>query len=1074
MNVLLVIATLLGYQVGETYRAALQRIGLILEKNPVNAVCVYTSPNYNVFAVYDSTEITSIINPIGNRLVITMKGRKPLTTGNWTDRVWGTFKVDLSDNSSLARFYKETPPNKSRWYFLSGSYFQRGRGLSCTKVERFFVITATGDTAKPLYDLQFHPIYIDSVIYLATGKGVFRGVADTTDTTWQTPFYHWTWKRVGTTLTDTVVTLLVVSDSELYAGTPSGVYRWDDSTWTFVLPHRIYQLIQSPTTSKIYALTHDGVYVTTDGITWGPFGLQGIPTLSGAFKEDTLLVGTLGHGVYQTLESFPNFTSRSTGIADRFYAQIGGLDILSLYVTSQGELFAGTRVGIFQWIDGRWVNIAGNSPEQTVGMNLSTEIIDSAVTLLSQQMDQAYLQVQNTVADSFDVPPELVYPDFDSIPGVNVLIGAIFEYVNTESNIDMDYSPLWGYFDPSVESDPDQTLRDYFVVNVSSSQYKGPRYLGLDDATRLTFLKYMLSKMAMWQADHGEELFLITGLALLNTLWAGGNIVDSVGDTKGLLPGLAYATQFNSSLTQGSVDHPFATEMREVDRERLFLFMEYLYEKYGLLFISDLATSTLHGLHSIEYALSQEGDSLSGILIEWALANFYDSSVYAFVIDSTGEIDTLVGDTTLPHYKNIDVTISPMTITPNKSRVTIGPYALYYFQDSRGYDPVTGDTVYQLSFNAEDGATFVIYRLGETPDIQEWDSTYKIFQVQVADTTPTAWVVVNIHNNTYQFALARDLQPPEEVGLYTIQNSVFNTTMDFFILGTEALYSDVNQPTPIVVLTNIRDTSQQQVQTFPYSAGDTTYVYNGHLQLYSEGIFEVSLIAGDEVGNWASFKPDTIVVLTLSPQGGTLTLFNGRLKLEYAPGAVASDMRVLFDELGSNDLPSEIPVPAVRGYVIGNGNVVFAHPMTLQIDVSDLEDLDEFGLFRWDGQSLEPIPYVFSNGKVTAEISSFGLYFLAKGQGIQLPERPKLLALSQKVYSRLQPLTLTFAVPTRQLVELEVYDVSGRRIQSIYRGIAEPGFHRVDVNTSRLPSGLYLLTFKVGQHLKQTERFILQ
>ena len=916
-------------------------------------------------------------------------------------------------------------------------------------MEIFFAITADGDTAKPLFDLQFHPDFVDSVFYVAAGNGVFRGEADVNDTTWEAPFYHWTWSRVGN-LTDTVFTLFVNDQNDLYAGTPTGILHWDGNTWTAVLSGPgVHQILKSPNTGTLFAMTDDGVYASSDGSTWVPFGnLQGTVTTSGAFKDDTLLVGTIGQGVFQTSESFANFTPRTAGIADRFYATIGGMDILSLFVSDQGDLFAGTRVGVFQWIDGRWVNIAGNSPEQTVGMNLSTEVIDSAIALLTQDLDPAFLQVQSTISDSFGVPPDLVYPDFDSIPGVNVLVAPIFEYVNSESNIDMDYSPVWGYFDPSTETDPNQTLRDYFVVNVSSSEYKGPRYLGLDDTTRGTFLEYMLSKMAMWQADHYEDLFLITGLALLNTFWAGGNV------TEGLLPGLEFSTNFNYSLTQGSIDHPHATEMREVDRERLFLFIEYLYEKYGLPLIVELATSTLRGLHSIESALELRGDSLAGILTEWAFANYYD-------------------DTTLYGYRNIDVTITPVSITQNIAHVTISPYAIYYFQDTRGTDPATGDTLYGISFNAKDNSTFGVYRLEDTPAVQDWDPETKIFQVS-GDTAQTVWVIVNVHDNTYQFAAARDLTPPEEVGLYTLQNSVFNPVVDFFVLGTENLYTDVGQPSPTVVLTNLVDSTQQMIQTFTYTSGDTTMVYNGHTQLFTSGIFEVSLIAGDEVGNWATYKTDTIAVLSLSPQGGTLTLFNGRLRLEYASGTVTGDVRVLFDELGPNDLPSEIPVPAVRGYVIGNGNVVFAHPMTLQIDVSDLEDLDEFGLFRWDGQSLEPIPYVFSNGKVTAEISSFGLYFLAKGQGIQLPERPKLLALSQKVYSRLQPLTLTFAVPTRQLVELEVYDVSGRRIQSIYRGIAEPGFHRVDVNTSRLPSGLYLLTFKVGQHLKQTERFILQ
>jgi flagellar hook assembly protein FlgD len=66
---------------------------------------------------------------------------------------------------------------------------------------------------------------------------------------------------------------------------------------------------------------------------------------------------------------------------------------------------------------------------------------------------------------------------------------------------------------------------------------------------------------------------------------------------------------------------------------------------------------------------------------------------------------------------------------------------------------------------------------------------------------------------------------------------------------------------------------------------------------------------------------------------------------------------------------------------------------------------------------------------------------------------------------------LTFSLPKREKVRLDLYNVAGRRVNSVDLGYLEPGLHRfsieaVDLRGKRLPSGLYFLKVKVGEKMR--------
>lgn len=68
---------------------------------------------------------------------------------------------------------------------------------------------------------------------------------------------------------------------------------------------------------------------------------------------------------------------------------------------------------------------------------------------------------------------------------------------------------------------------------------------------------------------------------------------------------------------------------------------------------------------------------------------------------------------------------------------------------------------------------------------------------------------------------------------------------------------------------------------------------------------------------------------------------------------------------------------------------------------------------------------------------------------------------------------LSFDLPTRQVVTLEVMDVAGRRVNVLADDASlAPGRHTLDFTKGRLPSGLYWLRFRAGD-FSQIRRVVL-
>ena len=64
--------------------------------------------------------------------------------------------------------------------------------------------------------------------------------------------------------------------------------------------------------------------------------------------------------------------------------------------------------------------------------------------------------------------------------------------------------------------------------------------------------------------------------------------------------------------------------------------------------------------------------------------------------------------------------------------------------------------------------------------------------------------------------------------------------------------------------------------------------------------------------------------------------------------------------------------------------------------------------------------------------------------------------------------TLRFGLPETAQVTLTVYDMLGRKMQTLIDGVYNPGLHRVTFNGAQLPSGTYLYRLETSQKTIKT------
>jgi endoglucanase len=88
-------------------------------------------------------------------------------------------------------------------------------------------------------------------------------------------------------------------------------------------------------------------------------------------------------------------------------------------------------------------------------------------------------------------------------------------------------------------------------------------------------------------------------------------------------------------------------------------------------------------------------------------------------------------------------------------------------------------------------------------------------------------------------------------------------------------------------------------------------------------------------------------------------------------------------------------------------------------------------------------------------------------------EVPEKYGLNQNYPNPFNPVTtISYSVPESAYVELEIFDLNGRRVDKIIEGQKSPGIYDVEFDGSRIASGIYLYRMNAGNYAK-TRRMVL-
>ena len=108
----------------------------------------------------------------------------------------------------------------------------------------------------------------------------------------------------------------------------------------------------------------------------------------------------------------------------------------------------------------------------------------------------------------------------------------------------------------------------------------------------------------------------------------------------------------------------------------------------------------------------------------------------------------------------------------------------------------------------------------------------------------------------------------------------------------------------------------------------------------------------------------------------------------------------------------------------------------------------------------------------TAEWSSLLVTSVNKLTGTSI-EIPQVLTVNPAFPNPFNPSTkLSFGLPTDGNVEVNVFDVNGRLINSIVNGFMTAGSYEIEWNGVNQPSGMYLIKVQFGKE-SRTEKIML-
>ncbi|RQW11371.1 T9SS C-terminal target domain-containing protein, partial [candidate division KSB1 bacterium] len=88
---------------------------------------------------------------------------------------------------------------------------------------------------------------------------------------------------------------------------------------------------------------------------------------------------------------------------------------------------------------------------------------------------------------------------------------------------------------------------------------------------------------------------------------------------------------------------------------------------------------------------------------------------------------------------------------------------------------------------------------------------------------------------------------------------------------------------------------------------------------------------------------------------------------------------------------------------------------------------------------------------------------------------PKDYVLHQNYPNPFNPTTtIRYGVPRLSLVEIDIVDMNGRCIETLFKGEQTAGYHSITWNAEAKPSNIYFIRMKTGEDVKTVKCVLLK
>ncbi|RKZ01556.1 MAG: hypothetical protein DRQ10_01870 [Candidatus Hydrothermota bacterium] len=1003
--------------VGDTMTVWVNEFKLILGRHPELAQVRAVTDNAYILSKYEELPIVSLYTYRDLIIASSLEGTNYYTLDGGES--WSSMGFEIPSPSRYPAV-DSLQTRRGRWNLIlfygsyDAVYFVLGLSGSPREVSNVgmgqvfdLAYTKTGD-------------FIDSVtLYLGTENGVVQAEASIS-------VPRWRFTQLGD-LSDSVISIAYL-DGTVFAGLPNGVKYWDGSQWNDLadVTGRIYDIESYG--DKVLIASSDGLFLYENG------------TVTLLLDGNCIDVAFLDDVNYGVIKDTLCLLTNDGGNTWEPQEDVGKTySITASY--SLGTYFVGVTQGVEMLTDEGWLNVSS-------GMGNLLSDRDLAAVIEAVESEPRF---DDSLLSFLGISQEDLY-DVDGDPKIYIYITPL------EKSGDVSVSEIYGYFDPTDEDSAAEgsNVKEIIVLNLDKIDFS-------DVSTIKKRIAYFYAKYVAWSLDNDDYIWHTAGLAALGAYLATGlDYENGLDDT------CEFVANPNQYLFHYPLDWRPTPVVADGDIERVFLWYEYMYERFGSDFVRALFSDPANGLTSLEVQIRIFGHGLEvdDVIDDWFIASYLDNPDTNFYGGKYG-------------YRNIDIQVVPSVFVPEGHDYSILPYGLVIVRTTND------DTVgVPFVFNGVDNAPFHLWGIRSTESSvvvqsESLDAKNR-FRTVVQPGEEYAVAVVFHALSIASFYISSDTTAPEGEALYALQNPLLPHVLDvYFLIEGEPVYSDVVISMPTLIVESDGDTETYYMDLY---ANNESYIYMTNITLDvpggTEKSFTLKVLYQDLSGNETVGHDVTVHVRRIGEEGAVIVLDNGNCTVVIPEGAVTGSVPLAFSTLQSDgDFISASSSGASNLYSVGSPYITLVKPVEIRIKLGSASNGAGLAIFRWSNGTWTPLPTTYdpSENVLIASSDRFGVFQVRKGQPA-VSVTPEF-TINKTVLHATDHLSLSYTLPSLTDIKVAVYDYTGRMVKNVFEGKpnslrGEIRWNLEDEYGAKVSSGIYFLTLE-GENIHKTYKIVV-